>query len=151
MIAANSEHAALFHRAVHVQNVVGRAAADIDHERAEIFLMLREDYLCGSKRGKNDILYFERQFFHAADRVLDPRPHPVNNMKIRFELLPEHPDWIQHAILSVDVIMLNDGMQECVLRGNAHLARVDLYVLDILLIDFVAILRQQDEPRLLKL
>ena len=151
MIAANCEHATLFHRAVNIENVVGRAATDIDDESAQTFLMRSEHYLRGSERGENDILYFERQLFHAADRVLDSRPHPVNNMKIRFELFPEHPDRTQHAILAVDVIMLNDRVQKCVLRRNAHLAGVDLYVLDILLIDFVAILRQQTEPRLLKL
>jgi hypothetical protein len=98
----------------------------------------------------NDIFHFERQLFHAADRVLDSRPHPVNNMKIRFELFPKHPDGTQHAILAVDVIMLNDRVQECVLRRNAHLAGVDLYILDVLLIDFVAILRQRDRTAIVK-
>ena len=32
----------------------------------------------------------------------------MNDMKIGFQFLPEHPDRIENAILTVDVIMLND-------------------------------------------
>ena len=49
------------------------------------------------------------------------------------------PDGVQDAVLSIDVIMLDDGMEKGVLRGNAHFARVDLHVLDVLLVYFVAI------------
>ena len=65
-------------------------------------------------------------------------------MKIRFQFLAEHADWIEHAILSVDVIMLNDRMEERVLRRNAHFARVDLHIFDILIVDLVALFRQHD-------
>jgi hypothetical protein len=54
--------------------------------------------------------------------------------------LAEHADGIEDAVLPVDVIMLDDGMKERVLRRNAHLARVDLYIFDILLVDFIAFL-----------
>jgi len=66
----------------------------------------------------------------------------VNNVEIGFQSLAEHPDWIQHAVLSIDMIMLNNGMKECVLRRNAHLARIDFYVFDVLLIEFIAVLGQ---------
>src|SRR5213594_238138 len=52
-------------------------------------------------------------------------------MKIRLQFLPEHPDRVQHTVLPVDVIMLNDGVEERVLSGNAYLARVDFYVVDV--------------------
>ena len=45
VIPADCENAALFHRAIDIKNVISRAATDIDHERAEIFLMLRQDHL----------------------------------------------------------------------------------------------------------
>ena len=38
--------------------------------------------------------------------------------------------------------MLNNGMKECVLRRNAHFARIDFYIFDILLVDFIAVLGQ---------
>ena len=82
----------MFHRAVDVKNVIGRAAADIDDERAEILLVLREHHLRGSERAENDVLDFERQLFHASDRVLNPRAHAVDDMKIGFQFLPEHAD-----------------------------------------------------------
>ena len=147
VIAADAEDAALFHRAIDVENVIGRAAADVDDERAEIFLMLGEHDLRGRERGEDDVFHFERQFLHAADRVLDPRAHAMDDVKIRLEFLPEHADRIEHAVLPVDVIMLDDRMQKGVLRRNAHFARVDLHILDVLLVDFVAIFRQRRRSR----
>ena len=46
--------------------------------------------------------------------------------------------------------MLNDRVQKRVLRRNAHFPRIDLYVLNILLIDFVAIFRQHDASAVIK-
>src|SRR5215475_4052188 len=40
------------------------------------------------------------------------------------------------------MVMLDDGMQECVLRRNAYLARIDFYIFDVLLIDLVTVLWQ---------
>ena len=152
VIAADCEHAALFHRAVDIEHVIGRPAADIDDERAEIFLMLGEDDLRGGERREDDILHIERQFFDASDRVLNPRSHAVDDVEIGLQFLAEHSDRIEHAVLPVDVIMLDDRVQKRVLRRDAHFARVDLYVLDILLVDLVAVFRQTStQPRLLKL
>ena len=41
----------------------------------------------------------------------------VDDMIIGFQFLPEHSDRVQYSILSVDVIMLNERMEERVLRG----------------------------------
>ena len=144
MVAADREDAALFHRAVDIENVIGRAAADIDHERAEIFLVLREDDLGRGEGREDDILDVERQFLHATDRVLDPVPHAVDDVEIGLEPLAQHPDRAQDAVVPVDVIILDDRMEKRVLRRDADLARVDLHVLDILLVDLVAIFRQGD-------
>src|SRR4029077_20861799 len=42
VIADNTENPALLHRAVRVEDVIGRAAADIDDEGTEAFLVLRK-------------------------------------------------------------------------------------------------------------
>ncbi len=68
----------------------------------------------------------------------------MDDVKIGLQLFAQHADRIKDAVLPVDVIMLNDGMEEGVLRGNADFARVDLHVFDILLVDLVAIFRQHD-------
>ena len=60
MIAADGEGTALFYRAVHIEDVVSRATTNIDDERAEVFLMLRQHNLRGSERTENDVLHFER-------------------------------------------------------------------------------------------
>ena len=108
MIAPDGQDAALFHRAVDIENVIAGPAADIDDERAEIFLVLRQHHLRRSERGKDNVFHLERQLLHATDRVLNPRPHPMDNVEIRLEFFAEHPDRVQHAFLPIDVIMLND-------------------------------------------
>ena len=87
MIAADGEDAALFHRAIDIKNVIGRAAANIDHERAEIFLVLGEHNLRGSQRAEDDVFDFERQFLDAPDRVLNAGAHAVDDVKIGFQFL----------------------------------------------------------------
>ena len=74
--------------------------------------MLREHDLRGSERAEDHVLDLERQFLHAADRVLNARPHAVDDVEIGFQLFPEHADRIQDAILPIHVIMLDDRMQE---------------------------------------
>src|SRR6187200_1454304 len=108
MVAADREDAALFYRAIDIKNVVAGPTADIDDERPEIFLVLGQDYLGGSERGECHILDFQRQFLHATDRVLNPRSHSMDNVEIGFEPLPKHPDGIEHPLLPIDVIMLDD-------------------------------------------
>ena len=46
--------------------------------------------------------------------------------------------------------MLNDGMQERVLRRNAHLACINFHVLDILLVNFIAIFGQHYASTVIK-
>ena len=112
--------------------------------------MLGEDHLRGSKPAEDDVLDVKRQLFDASDGVLNACPHAVDNMKIGFQFLPKHPDRIQHAILTVDMIMLDNGMQEGVLRRDAHFACVDFYVLDVLLINLIAVFGQHHTPSIIK-
>src|SRR5438105_13821740 len=102
MVSADCNATALLHCAVRVQNIVRCPSADIDHQCPEVFLMLRQNDLGGSEPAKNDILNVERQFFHAADRVLDPCPHTVNAVEIGLLSLADPPDRPQHAALSTD-------------------------------------------------
>ena len=70
--------------------------------------MLSQDNLGRGQPAKNDVLHFERQFFDATNRILNAGANPVNDMKIRFQFLAQHSDWVEHAVLAVDVIMLDD-------------------------------------------
>src|ERR1043165_1002520 len=99
--------------------------------------MLSEDDLGGSKGGKDDILDFERKFFHTADRILNASANSMHDMKIRFQFGAQHTDWVEDAVLSVHMIMLNNGMKKNILGWNAHFARIDLNILNILLINLI--------------
>ena len=74
----------------------------------------------------------------------------MNDVKIGLQFLTEHANGIEHAVLPIHVIMLNDGMQKGVLRGNADLARVDFHILDVLLIDLLVVVRQDDAAAIVK-
>src|SRR5436190_3330164 len=150
VVAAYSKDAALFNGTVHIQNVVRRAAPNVDHERAEILLLLRQHNLRGRERGEDDVLHFQRQFLHAANCVLNAGPHSVDDVKIRLQFFPEHAHGVEHAVLPVHVVMLNNRMEKGVGGGNAHFASVDLYVLDVLLVDFLAIVRDHDATAVVK-
>jgi len=87
VVAADREHATLFHGAVDVEHVVGRAAADIDYEGAKVLLVLGENDLGRRKWREDDILDIERQLLHATDRVLNAIAHAVNDVEIGLEPL----------------------------------------------------------------
>src|SRR5215471_10052808 len=150
MVAAHGQTTALSHCSLGVQNVVSSSAAHINHESAKILLLLCQHDLRGSEPAKHNVLYLQRQFLHAANGVLDPCAHTVDDVKIGFQFLAEHADWVQHALLAIHLIMLNDRMQESILRGNAYLARVNFYILHVLLIDFIAVLREHNASAIVK-
>src|SRR5579884_2946252 len=147
MIAAHGQTTALLHRAVGVQDVIGGSSPHINHQRAEIFFMLSQDHLRRSQPAENHVLDIERQLLDAADRVLDSRAHAVNDMEIGLQFLPQHSHRVKHAVLPIHVIVLNDGMQKGVLRRDAYLAHVSLHIL---LVDFVALLREQDAAAIIE-
>ena len=150
MVAAHGQTTALPHCSLGVQNVVSGSAAHINHESAKVLLLLCKHDLRGSEPAKHNVLYLQRQFLHTSNGVLDPRAHTMDDVKIGFQFLAEHTDRVQHALLAIHLVMLNDGMQESVLRGNAYLARVNFYVLHILLIDFIAVLREHNASAIAK-
>src|SRR5689334_5276883 len=118
MVATDSEATALFYSSIDVENVVSSASANINDESAEIFLVLSENDLRGGESGEDDILHVEGQLLHATDGVLDSGPHTMNHMKIGLEFLSQHADRVEDTILSIDMVMLNNGMKKNVLGGD---------------------------------
>ena len=74
----------------------------------------------------------------------------MDDVKVGFQFLTEHANGIEHAVLSIHMIMLNDGVEKGVLRWNTDLAGIDLHVLDVLLIDLLVIIRQHDAAAIVK-
>ena len=89
----------------------------------------------------HDIGHFEVGFADAAQAVLNARLRAVHDMKFSFELAPNHPERTGHTLLSVDVVMLVDGMQEDIARRNTDIKRTLLDLLNVFFFDFVAIIR----------
>src|SRR5437762_10343614 len=150
MVAAHCEAPAWLAHALGRYNVRARAAANTDHQSAEIFLVRRQDHLRRSKRAENHVLDVERQFLHAPDRVLNASTHAVDDMKIGLQFLPKHSDRIKDAVLPFDMVMLDDRMQKGILGRDAHLARADFYILDILFINLIAVFGQHHTPAVIK-
>ena len=67
----------------------------------------------------------------------------MDDVKIGFQFLPKHADRIKHAILSIDMVMLDNGMEESILRRDAYLACVDFHILNVLLINLIAVFGQR--------
>src|SRR5438874_2535577 len=112
--------------------------------------MLGQNYLSGGKRAEHHILHFERQLLHAPDRVLNPSAHAMNNVKVSFEFLAEHTDWVEHTVLAVYVIMLDDRVEKRVLRRNADFPRAHLDVFDVLFVDLIPVIRQHHAPAIIE-
>src|SRR5437773_3030948 len=74
----------------------------------------------------------------------------MDDMKIGLQFLPEHPDRIKHAVLSIDMVMLDDLVEESVLGRDTHLTRVNFYILNVLLIDLIAVFRQHHTPAVIE-
>ena len=89
-------------------NVGTGTAGPIDDKRAEIFLLLREYDLRGRKRAEDNIFDLQRQLIDTTNRILDPRADPVDDVKIRFQFASKHAERIEYAVLTIDVIMLDD-------------------------------------------
>src|SRR5438067_1105434 len=150
VIAADPKSSALLDRAVDIQNEIGCAAADIDNQSTEIFLLLRQDHLRRSQRGKDNVFHLQRQLLDTTNRVLNPGAHTVEDVKICFQFLTKHANGIVHAGLPIDGIAVNEEMEKRVLRWNTDLAGIDLYVLDVLFVDLLVIIRQHDAATIVK-
>ena len=144
MIATNANAATLLDRAVGVHHVSGRPTAHVDDQRAEILLIVVEHDLRAGQRAEDDVLDFDAEFFHAADARLDAASDPMDNVEIRLQHLSEHANWIQYAILAVDIVVLEDGVQELIGLRNANLPRSGLHIFEIVFADLFAILRDLD-------
>ena len=74
----------------------------------------------------------------------------MHDMELGFEFAADHPERTGHAFLSVDVVMLVDGMQEDIARGNTDIERALLDLLDVLLFDFVAIIGDRNTAAIIQ-
>src|ERR1017187_631645 len=98
MVAANGEDSGMFDDAADIDNVIGRAAADVNDERAEFLLLVREERERGGKAVEDDFVHLNLKPLDDADGVLEAVRIAVDNVDIHFEPRAEHPDWIGDAV-----------------------------------------------------
>ena len=115
VVAANREHAGVLDDAADIDDVIGGAAADVNDERAEFLLLVREQRERGGEAVEDDFVHLNLKAFDEADGVLEAVRVAVDDVDIHFEPRAEHPDGIGDAVLAVHKKMLADGVDDIVL------------------------------------
>ncbi len=72
MIAANRQHPGVLDDPVGIDDVVGRSAADVDDQRAEFLLLVRQQSKRGGQAVEHDVIHLQLQPLDGANRILQP-------------------------------------------------------------------------------
>ena len=135
VVATDREHSSVLDDAAAIDHVFRRAAAHVEHERAEFLLLVGQKRERGGQAVEHDGLDFELQALHHAHGVLQPVENAVDDVHVHLDARAEHPDGIDDAVLSIDEKMLADGVNDMVLRREIDRLRVANDILDIVLRD----------------
>ena len=144
MIAAHGQHAAMPDDSVFVDDIIGDSAADVDDDRAKLFLMFVENRLGGGQGVDDDLIDLDPALPNAAQRILHACADAVNDVEVRLELSSHHPDGVENALLAIHVIVLNDGMQKMVFGRDVDFASLHGHLLHITIVNLVAIGSYED-------
>src|ERR1017187_9430369 len=101
MVAANGEDSGMFDDPADIDNVISGAAADINDERAEFLLLVREERERGGEAIEDDFVHLNLKPLDDADGVLEAFRIAVDAVDIPLEPRAEHPDGIGDAVLAV--------------------------------------------------
>ena len=150
VVAPDGQNARVHHCAVAKKDVIGRSATDVDDQSAELPLAMVEDGVRGGHRTHHNVVDLEVGLADAAQVVLDARLRTVHDMELGLEPAPDHAERTGHALLPVDVVALDDGVQEHIAGRNRDLEGALLDLVDVLVLDLVALLWNQDPPSLIQ-
>ena len=103
MIPADGQHAGVLDNAVGINNIIGRATADIDHEGTHFLLLVAQQRQRRRQSVKDDVVNLQLQAFDGANGILEP----------------------------VEIPMLTDGVNHVVLGGQIDRFGVLNHVLNI--------------------
>src|ERR1700722_19708853 len=118
MVATDGNRAGMLDYAIGINNKISGATADIDDERAEVFLFGGQQGKRGSEAVENDVFDFQLQDFDETDEILQTVRHAVDDVNIHFQPRTEHAYGIGHAVLAVYKEMLANGVDDAVLGGQ---------------------------------
>ena len=118
VVASDGQNAGVFDDAVGIDDVFGRAAADVHDQGAEFLLFVGQQ---GKGRGQaveDNIVHFELEALDGANGILEPVQAAVDDMDIHLEARAEHAHRIGDVILVIHQEMLADGVNGVVLGGE---------------------------------
>src|SRR5262249_50632100 len=147
VITAHGKHATLLYGAIHINHEIGDSATDVDDDCSELLLILLQYSLRGRKRVDDDVSWFQFQFLHTTNRILNPCPDAVHNMKIRLQFPAQQSNGVQYAVLSIDIVVLNNRVKDAILHRQTDLASIRPHIVQILLVNFLSsLLEHNDAP-----
>src|SRR5438128_1291178 len=126
----------MFDDAIRVNDVFGRASADINDQRPQFFLFGGKQRQGSGEAAKDDVVHFELQAFYCANGVLEAIEIAMNNMNVHFHSSAEHAHGIGDAILAIHEEMLADRVDDMILRREIDRFGIFDDVLDIFFRDF---------------
>ena len=144
VVAADAEHSALLHCAARIHDEARRAAADVHHDCARGLLVRIEHRLRCGVRGEDDVLDLDVEIDHALEAVADARGDAMHDVKVRLQLAPVHADGVQNSVLPVHVVVLENRVDEHVLRRDRRRSRRLLHSGKIAAVNLLALLRQRE-------
>ena len=136
MVAADRQHAGVLDDAVGIDDVIGRAAADVNDQRAEFLLLVGQQRERRGEAVEDDFVHLQLQAFDEADGVLQAVGVAVDDVNVHFQPRAEHADGIGDAVLAVHEKMLADGVDDVVFRGQIDRLGVLDHVLHVVLGNF---------------
>ena len=116
MVAADGQHAGVPDDTAGIHDVIRRAAADINHQSAQLLLIARQQRERRGQAIEHNFVHFQLQPLDEPDGILQTIGVAVDDMNVHFQARPQHPDRIRHAVLAVHEKVLADGMNDVVLR-----------------------------------
>ena len=135
MVAADRQHAGMLDDAVGIDDVFGRAAADVNDQRAEFLLLVGQQRQRGGQAVEHDVIHLQLQPLDRANRILQPVQIAMHDMHVHLDARAEHAHRVGDAVLAVHQKMLADGVDDVVLGGQVDRLGVLDHVLHVVFRD----------------
>ena len=111
-VPADRDRRAVDHAAVGKNRDVGRAAADVEQDAADVLFFRKQRCRRRCQGLEHDPGRFQTGTMHAFEHVGDERRAAGDDVRVDFEPAAGHPKRIGYAILAVDRVMPRQGMDD---------------------------------------
>src|SRR5690242_7575299 len=146
VVAAERQNRRVPHGAVAQQREIRGAAADVDHEHPELFLVGEEHRLCGGDGLEHDVVHGEPRTVYGADHVLHRADRGGDDVHLDFQTHAGHAEWIAHTVGVVDREGLWQHVQDLAVLRDVDGARGFDRAVDVDLTDLAILARDGDHP-----